>query len=117
MDWVDVAMQNGIVGFFLMLIAFGVWKAGSWLGQNAIKPLVAKHITTLDSVCKTQEQQAVTMQKIGDRVEQSGKSDAAQHRAAAHFGRALIELAPDDKKEDVRGHIGEAVRELGAESK
>lgn len=61
-NWTQFIASVGLPGALLLGGGYVCWRAGCWLGVNAIKPLVDAHLDYLETTKEVQTKQADTLE-------------------------------------------------------
>lgn len=65
-NWIDVVKIAGVPTAFVGAILWAIVRAGRWLGEHVLQPLVAKHLEVMDSMTRTSESVADAQKSIGE---------------------------------------------------
>jgi uncharacterized membrane protein len=65
----------------------------------------SKQNTMMDHSIQTQTMNTFVLNDISRQVAADGEHNARQHQAAGHLARALEEMTPEERREQVRAHL------------
>lgn len=66
MDWMQVIERIGIPLGILAAFAWGAWKALCWVGEEVVKPIVARTVKFLDQMEETTERMSDSIRIMSD---------------------------------------------------
>lgn len=89
-DIVEIAKTLGIPATILGVLLWAVWRSGSWLAVEVLKPLTASHVDLMESIKSTQERQADTLDQIAQTQSQQAQYQA-DHANELRAVRAALE--------------------------
>lgn len=89
---IGAAKTLGVSSVILAFIAFGVYKAGTWAGENILLPVTKRHLEFLDETAKTQRETA-------DSVRKSTESQSKQTDILAKQGDTMDRVAKSIEKQ------------------
>lgn len=49
-EWIKILFAYGPLGAMVVALMYGIWKAGNWLAEKVILPVVTKHLAMMDSL-------------------------------------------------------------------
>lgn len=70
MDFVQIAQTFGIPVALLLIILWGIWRAGTWAATKVGEPLTARCVAFIDSVEKSVEDNSKSIAAMTNAVEQ-----------------------------------------------
>jgi hypothetical protein len=72
--FLTIAERLGIPFSILVMVMYGAWKAGKWLGREAIVPITKSHIELIGKAKETNETNALTLAKMAQTSEVTGQA-------------------------------------------
>lgn len=83
-----------------------------FMSVRYVPKLVNKHIVVMDHATDTLSANTHALNAISAQVQIDGAYNARQHQAAGHLSRALEEMSPETRKDQVRFHLDNMQRVL-----
>ena len=112
MDFTKIAADFGITAALLLMLVYALYRMGTWLAKNVVKPLADRHMVFIEKIEKVQVEQSATLQEIARTQEK--QTDIQRDEIVELKGiRQLTEAMRDDQ---VKGRIN-AVEELKKDHK
>lgn len=112
-DWLNVLETFGVSVLIITFMGACVWKGGSWIGTNVIKPIVERYIILLDALIASVTKQGETMVKVGSTLEKEGDTLSEVGAVLRKLGETLDQMGQHViRSMDVLANISEGVSEL-----